>query len=183
VSPPHSMHARCSGDASSAAARVTLSGGHTSVTCTFDVYIAGLDATASDDDVAKVQTAIDLRTFGRNRSPKTCLVYKAPEVALDIAGIVYFSGAAEADVKIATEAALLAFTRSVPPGGFSFLPGPQNIVALNDIESTIRVAVQGIADPRVTVQLTTPAADTNVTSYGKVVRGDWTGLVYQQISV
>src|SRR4029078_8840314 len=106
-------------------------------------------ATHSGDDVATVQTAIDLRTFGRNRSPKTCIVYKSPEVELDIEGIVYFSGAAAADVQTAVQAALLEVTRSITPGGFSFLPGPQNIVALNDIESVMRVATQGVADPRV----------------------------------
>lgn len=149
---------------------------------TFDVYIAGLDATASDDDVALVQTALDLRTMGRNNSPKTCVVHKAPEVDLDITGVVYFTGANASDVQTAVEAALLDFTRSVPPGGFSYLPGPSKVVPKNDIETVIRNAATSVASSRATVQLNVPEIDIAFPSFGKAVRGAWS-LTYVQISV
>ena len=148
---------------------------------TFDVYVAGLDTTASAQDVSDVQLAIDLQTFGRNNTPKTCLVYAAPEVALDITGIVYYTGATEAVVSAAVEAALVAFVRATPCGDYSYSPGPSNVVALNDLESVIRVAVASVASSRSTVQLTTPSTSVAVTQYGKVVRGTWS-LTYAEIN-
>jgi uncharacterized phage protein gp47/JayE len=146
---------------------------------TFDVYIAGVDTTASSQDVSDVQLAIDVQTFGRNNTPKTCIVYAAPEQELDIEGVVYFTGAEAAVVQAAVEAALVAFIRSVPCGGFSYLPGPQHTVPLNDIENVIKVGVQSVADPKCTVQL--DGTDMTVSLFGKVIRGDW-DLTYQKMN-
>lgn len=140
---------------------------------TFDVYVAELDSTASANDVSLVQLRLDLMTFGRNNTPKTCLVYPAPELPLDITGTVYFTGSDVATVQAAVEAGLLDFVRSTPCGGWSYFPGPQHIVARNDIESVIRVAVASVASSKVTVVLSVPAADVSVSLFGKVIRGNW----------
>lgn len=149
---------------------------------TFNVWIAGLDATASDDDVVKVQTAIDVQTMGRNALTKTCMVYKAPTETLDVSGLVFFSGTSVAIVQQAVEAALLDFVRKTPLGGFKYYPGPTNVVPKNDIESVIRTAVQSVASQNTTVVLTEPASDFSVALHQKVLRGDWSGLVYQVIN-
>lgn len=149
---------------------------------TFDVYIAGLDATASDDDVLAVQEAVDAQTFGRKNTPKTAKVYKAPIVPIDIAGTVYFKGSLPGTVQAVVESALLEYFRAVPPGGSSFFPGPQHIVPLNDLESVIREAAKTAASS-VTVKLSNPTSDVGVVQYGKVVRGDWSGITYQLIAV
>lgn len=150
---------------------------------TFDVYVAGLDATASDDDVSKVQIAIDVQTMGRNATPKTCLVHKAPETTLDVAGIVFFSGTSQAVAKQAVEAALLDFRRTIPLGGFNYFPGPNNVVPKNDIESVIRDAARSVASPEVTVVLSNPPADVPIANHGKVIGGDLSGIVYQLVSI
>jgi hypothetical protein len=138
---------------------------------TFDVYIAGLDATASTEDVVDVQVAVDLQTFGSTATPKTAQVYAAPEVPLAISGILYFSGATKTAVDEAVETALTAFIRSIPGGGFSYFPGPQHTVQKNDIESVIREAAIEAGATRATVVLTTPTGDTTVALHGKVVAG------------
>lgn len=140
---------------------------------TFDVYCAGLDATASDDDVSAVQIGVDLKTMGRNNTPKTALVYPAPEVLLDITGNIYISGVTPTTVATAVEDALIEFVRSIPPGGFKYTPGPSNVVAKNDIESVIRQAVLEAGATKVTVSLSIPVSDLAVTFYGKVIRGTW----------
>jgi hypothetical protein len=146
---------------------------------TFDVYIAELDSAASGADVALVQAELDLRTFGRNNTPKTCQVYAAPIVPLDIAGIVYFTGSDVATVQKAVEDAMLAFIRSTPCGGWSFLPGAQNIVAKEDIASVMREAARSVASSKATVALTNPTTDVPIPMFGKVISGNWSGIVYQ----
>jgi uncharacterized phage protein gp47/JayE len=148
---------------------------------TFDVYIADLDTTSSDADQNQVQQALDFQHFGRNAIPKTVQVYRATEVPLDISGVIYYTGVDQATVQTAVEAALVAFVRATPPGGWSFFPGATNVVAKNDLESVIRAAVQSVASSRTTVVLSTPLGDTTVAKYGKVVRGTWS-LGYQLIS-
>jgi hypothetical protein len=145
---------------------------------TFDVYIAGLDASASVSDVTAVQDALDLRVCGRNATTPTCIVYQAPIVTLGITGHVYFSGASAADVQAAVEAALVDYVRSVPPGGFTFIPGPANKVPKNDLETVMKNAALTLAT-RVTVKIDTPSDDVAVVAYGKVIRGTW-NIIYQQ---
>lgn len=138
---------------------------------TFDVYIAGLDATASDDDVGKAQIAIERRCFGRQDSVPASSVKKSPTVNVEIAGTVYFNGelAQATSVQSAVDAALLEFIRETPSGGFDFTPGPKGIIARNDIESVIREAVKGITDRPCTVVLTSPAADIGVPLFGRPI--------------
>lgn len=59
---------------------------------------------------------------------------------------------------------------------------PTNVVPKNDIESVIRTAVQSVASQNTTVVLTEPASDFSVALHQKVLRGDWSGLVYQVIN-
>jgi hypothetical protein len=140
---------------------------------TFDVYVAELDSTASAEDISQVQLAIDLRTMGRNNSPKTCIVYGAPEVDVDIEGVIYFTGSDAATILTAVEAALLAFIRAAPCGGYSFVPGAQHVIAREDLSAIMRDATFDAGATKATVVLSTPASDIPVASFGKVVRGSW----------
>lgn len=152
---------------------------------TFDVYLAGLDATASDDDVAKAQAAISRRFFGLNDSPAACLVKKSPTVDVAIVGTVYYSGSSsQSDVVAAVDAALLEYLRATPSGGHDYSPGPKGVIRVNDLETVIKNAKVGDSSPVRTVTLTTPAADLSIPLYGRPVRP--TGgfaLVYQATSI
>lgn len=149
---------------------------------TFDVYIAGLDATASDDDVAAAQVAIENRFFGRGASPAACLVRPSPTVNVDLVGTVYYTGtASQASVKAAVDAALLAFIRSVPSGGFDFSPGPSGVIRKNDLESVIRTAVEALTGRPATVELSTPSGDLGLPLYGRPIFVE-PALTYQAIT-
>lgn len=149
---------------------------------TFDVYIAGLDATASDDDVAKAQAAIENRFFGRGASPPACFVKKSPTVNVAISGTVYYTGtASQAAVKSVVEAALLAFIRATPSGGYDYSPGPRGIIPKNDIESVIRQAVETLTERSVTVLLTTPTGDIGLSLYDRPIFVTPT-LIYQPVT-
>lgn len=145
---------------------------------TFDVYVAGLDASASVDDVSLVQVALDAQTFGRFNVPKTCIVYKSPLVTIFVTGVVYFTNTTAELAKAAGDAAILAYARSVPLGGFNYNPGPQHVVPKNDLESAIREAVKALTSSKVTVVLDGPVGDTAVLAHGKVLI-DATGVSYQ----
>jgi hypothetical protein len=148
---------------------------------TTNVYIAGLDSTASADEISAVQIALDLATFGRKASPKTILVLAAPEVLLNITGTTYFQGLDTTTAQTAVEAALLTFVRATPPGGHDFSPGPSGVVRLNDIETAIKNALTEAGATKATVSLTLPTGDTALSSYDKVVRGTWS-LTYTVLS-
>jgi hypothetical protein len=146
---------------------------------TFDVYIAGLDATSSDNDVALAQAKLRSRYFGQDSIVQ---VKKAPEAAVDLAGPVYFSGAYTAgDLQTVVEPALTAYLRGIPLGGLDFSPGPKNVIPVNDIESVIREAVETLTGKPSTVQLTTPSADLAIANFARPVRGSW-NLAYTPIS-
>lgn len=140
---------------------------------TFDVYVAELDSTASPTDVSLVQAALDLRTFGRGNTPKTCQVYAAPEVPIDIAGAVYYAGIDEATLSQAVNTALVTFIRNAPAGGYSFAPYFSHTIRLEDISATIRDAALAAGATKATVALTTPTMDVPVAQFGKVVEGNW----------
>ncbi len=148
---------------------------------TTDVYIAGLDSTASNDEISLVQIALDLATFGRKATPKTIQVYAAPEVALDVAGSAYFEGIDATTAQSAVEAGLLEFVRSTPPGGFDFSPGPSGVVRVNDIETAIKNALTGAGASRATVSVTIPSSDVNMSQYDKLVQGTYT-ITYTVLS-
>jgi hypothetical protein len=146
---------------------------------TFDVYIAGLDATASDTDVALAQALVRRYVFGMDA---TVQVKKAPELGVDIVGTAYYSGNfTQAEVQTAVEAALLAYVRRVPLGGFDFSPGPQDIIPINDIESVIRTTIETLTLKSSTVVLTTPAANIPVPARARA-RLNTPGIVYQAIN-
>lgn len=153
---------------------------------TFDLYIAGPEATAAAEDIATVQDAVDLRIMGANATPKAGLVLAAPEVALDIVGIVYYTSSTSAAalqtaVEGSEDGALVDLVRSCPLGGFDYSPGPANVIPKNDIEAIIKgVSVGGIQPVR-TVVLSSPSSDFAVTSFGKVVQGTW-NLTYTPVT-
>jgi uncharacterized phage protein gp47/JayE len=134
---------------------------------TFDVYIAGLDATASADDVGKAQALLRKHVFGGDATVKA---KASPTVDVVISGVVYHSGNyAAADVQAVVEAALLDFIRSTPSGGWDFSPGPSGIIALNDLEAVIKGVRIGDALPVKTVKLTTPIADLPIPQFGRPI--------------
>lgn len=151
---------------------------------TFDVYIAGPNATAGIGDVDAVQTALVKRVFGSG----TVRTFAAPEVHLHLTGTVYYdSKFPQADVKKAVEDPELGsvpiFLKTVPLGGFDFSPGPSHIVAKNDVEAVIKDDTK-INDQKVvrTVVLSTPSGDLSVLSFGKVIKGTW-NLTYTPVVV
>jgi hypothetical protein len=140
---------------------------------TFDVYVAELDSTANPTDVALVQTALDLRTFGRSNTPKTCKVYAAPEVALNITGALYFAGIDQTVAIQAATDALLAFVRAAPCGGYSYAPYFSHTIRLEDLTAIMRDAALEAGATKATVVLTNPTSDVAVAQFGKVIRGSW----------
>lgn len=140
---------------------------------TFDVYVAELDSTANPTDVALVQTALDLRTFGRGNTPKTCQVYPAPETPLDIAGLLYFAGVNQTVALQAVTDALLAFVRSAPCGGYSYAPYFSHTIRVEDLAAIMRDAALEAGATKATVALSTPVSDVAVPQFGKVIKGNW----------
>lgn len=140
---------------------------------TFDVYVAELDSTANQTDVSLVQQALDLRTMGRNAPTKTCMVFPAPEVPIDISGALYYFGIAETLALTAATNALLSFIRAAPAGGYSFLPGAQHVIPREDIAAIMRDAVLEAGATKATVVLSSPTTDIAVAQFGKVIRGNW----------
>ncbi len=138
---------------------------------TFDVYMAEEFGTASAGDIALAQSAIDSRVFGSSATPKTCIVYGSTEVPLSISGTVYYKGSYEpAEMEAATLAAIEAYVKLIPLGGFDFYPGPSNVVPINDVEAEIRSVEIGGQLVSKTVSLNSPA-DLNVAAFGKVTVG------------
>lgn len=142
---------------------------------TCDVYLARADATAASGDVDAVQTRLDGLTWGDTSgaaNTRPFYVQAAPEQAVDITWTAYFddSEADETTVSNAVDAALTAFFRKIPIGGFDFSPGPSSIIPVEDIYETIKGAHSAIKH----VVLTTPTTDVTVTTWAKVTRGTWT---------
>jgi hypothetical protein len=145
---------------------------------TFDVYLAGELATATAAEVNAVQAALDLRVMGDTSGiPSTRPGYAqaAPTLALNLTGIVYYSPVySAADVQTGVEAALLAFLKTIPLGGFDFTPALDDTVQKNDIEAAIKAAtVNGQSGAVRTVTLSTPAADVAVGTFEKLIQGTW----------
>ena len=138
---------------------------------TFDVYLAGDLGTASLDDVALAQAAIDARVFGSTATPPTCVVDQAPEEPLNLTGTVYYKGSYDAAaLETATILALEEYIKLIPLGGYDFYPGPSNVVPINDVEAVIRAVTLGGQNVSKTVVLTSPS-DLSVPVYGKVTLG------------
>lgn len=153
---------------------------------TFDVYLAGDTTTflPGAQEIVDAQAAFDKRVFGPKppAADARCLVKEAAAAPLDLAGSIFYDGNfAQADVKAAVEAALIAFLKTIPLGGFDFSPGPAATVPKNDIESVIKETTIGGQKPVKTVQLTTPLADLSVASFSKVTQGTWSTLVYSAV--
>lgn len=146
---------------------------------TFDVYLAGDLATATASEVTAVQAALDLKVMGDTSGiPSTRPGYAqaAPTLSLNITGTVYYNPTfSAADVQTGVVAALRAFLATIPLGGFDYTPGLSDVVPLNEIEAAIRTAtVNGQSGAVRTVALSTPAGNTAVTTFQKVIEGTWT---------
>lgn len=138
---------------------------------TFDVYMAGELGTASAGDIAIAQDELDRRVFGSGATPKTAMVFGAPEVPLDLTGTVYFKGSYDPTViETAVLLALEEYVKLIPLGGYDFYPGPSNVVPINDVEAEIREATVAGQAVSKTVVLT-GAVDLSVAPFGKVVLG------------
>lgn len=139
---------------------------------TYDVYLSGLDSTASDSDVAAAQAVLTRYEFNKSAA----LVKKAPVVTLNVAGTIYYSGIDAASLRAAVDAALLEFVRSIPPGGQKFDPYITGVVRLDLLEGAIKGAlVNGVAYVR-TVTLTDPAAEPTIGAFAKVILGTTPGV-------
>jgi hypothetical protein len=138
---------------------------------TYDVYLANELETASAGDIALAQAAMDLREFGSSATPKTVLVFAAPEQPLDLTGTVYYKGSYQpAELEAATLLALEEYVKLIPLGGYNFYPGPANVVPINDVEAVLRGVTVGGQLVSKTVVLTGPV-DLVVSTFGKVVVG------------
>jgi len=135
---------------------------------TFDVYLAGLDDTASSGDVAAALAALEARFFGSDR----VRCYAASETAIGLTGTIYYaSGHSSAQVEQAVDAALDAFFESIPLGGFDFTPGPTRVVPRDELDRAIRNATIGGESIVRLVALTAPSGDTSISAHQLVVRG------------
>lgn len=146
---------------------------------TVDVYIAGdtTALTAGGGEEQAAQNAFAAVAFQTGAYPPDAdsrvVVDVAPFVDLDLVGNVYFDGGYTAvAVTLNVYAALEAFLKTIPIGGFSY-PGLPHTIPLNEIEFAIRSA-KGVK----TVTLTTPATNVTVPGFGVLREGNWLGLTY-----
>jgi uncharacterized phage protein gp47/JayE len=136
---------------------------------TFDVHVAGSLTVAGDEEVELAHEA--LQRYVMDPDPANVVwVRKADPVPLTLAGTVYHDARFDsADVKLATEAALVEFIRGIPLGGFDYSPFPANTVPKNNIEAAITAVAIGGTRVVKTVVLNVPTVDLPVPSFGKVV--------------
>lgn len=140
---------------------------------TVDVYVTGATGAITAEELAEVQALLSQRVM-HDPDGDACLAKHAGTEDLDIIGTVYtLSGYSWADdILPAIEAALEAFRRTIPLGGFSY-PDPGNIVPVNEIEHVIRSVEIGGVKVVAGVKITTPASDLAVSSYAHVTAGSW----------
>src|SRR5690606_5098552 len=144
-----------------------------------DARVSGDLATATQEDVDAVQAALDARVFGdTSGDPNTRPGYAvaATPLALDITATVYYSPAFEAAaVQAGVEAALLAFVRSIPLGGFDYSSALEDVVPVTEIAAAIKNAtVNGQQGAVRAVVIATPSADVEPDPFEKVIPGTWT---------
>lgn len=148
---------------------------------TVDVYIAGDAGPVGTTEVTAAQNAFAIRvwrtdTYPPNNTTSRVVVQSVSSLAVDITGTIYFSSSyAQATVQAKVEAAIQAFLRSVPVGGYPY-PTPGNKLPKNEIENAIR-AVAGVK----TVVLSAPAADTDLSTFQVPVLGALS-LTYTSVS-
>lgn len=172
-------------DASAAIAKVKVNDGNPRGAGTADVYIAGEVSVVDGSIVTTAQTKLNGRFFGNGGTPPRVQAIASAATALTLAGTVYYdSKYASTDVQAAVEAALLAFIKTVPLGGFNFSPsGPSAVVPKNDIESVIReTLISGVKVVK-TVVLSVPTGDVSVPTYNIVTVGSYASLTYSAVVV
>jgi len=160
------------------ASKVTLHDQNPRGPGTLDVYVAGQNSVLSDAEMATMQAEFAKRIFfttaawahpwvdGAN--PSRVAIRKPDTQALNFTATVYHSASVKAsDVRADVAAALNGLLARTPIGGFSFTPGPQNILPVDDIVEAIR-AVDGVK--KVVLDLT---ADVLVNPLKLLVQGTW----------
>lgn len=133
---------------------------------TVDVYLAADTATAGVSDVAAVQAALDGALFGTGTAVSAGLAIAAPTFVFPLAATIYTKGVNETDTLNLLIAAWRAFLLTVPVGGFDLRPGPANVIQNGQLEVML-AQVPGV----VSVKVTTPSTDTNISVFTKVLEG------------
>lgn len=148
---------------------------------TLDGYIAGAASVAGGSDVTAAQAALNARFFDNGGSPPRAQALASAAAVLAPTGTVYFdANYSAADVQNAVEAAILAYLKTAPIGGFNFSPGPSNIVRMDDLGTVIKETELSGGSPVKTVDVT--SADLTVGTFDVVVPPAVYALVYVPVS-
>jgi uncharacterized phage protein gp47/JayE len=139
---------------------------------TVDVYLSSETGTIGGADLALVQTALDGALFGTGTEEEAGLALAAPLQTVNLAATVYVRGATEADALARLAAAWDDFLLDVPLGGFDLSPGPINVIQRAQIVAAlVSLSYPDTANPIVSIDVTTPAADVAVGLHTKAVKG------------
>ncbi len=168
-------------DAAPGIAKVKVDDGNPRGAGTLDAYIAGEAAVSGGSDVTAAQAALDTRFFGNTGSPPRCRALAATGVPLDPTGTVYYdAGFSESDVKSAVQAAILAFVKATPLGGWDYTPGPASTVREDDVSDVIKTVKIGGTNAVKTVDLT--MGDLSVGAFSVVTPPAMDALTYVPVT-
>jgi uncharacterized phage protein gp47/JayE len=133
---------------------------------TIDVYIAGASNASGPVEIEACQNyfaarALQTETYPAdpapapgNTDPTRVLVKAAPASPVNVTGTIYYaSSVSQTDVQARVEAAIDAYIRLAPIGGYPY-PSPGKVLPKNNLENAI-LKVTGVR----TVVLTDPSAD------------------------
>jgi phage-related baseplate assembly protein len=135
---------------------------------TVDVYIASAAGVITDAAViAAVQAFFDARIYGQSVLPKRWQVFASAAASVNVVGTIYYDPAfASATVQADATQAIQDYINGAPLGGYSYAPGPTNVISRNDLIALVE-GVEGVES----FVLTTPAADQAITNYDAPVAG------------
>lgn len=141
---------------------------------TIDVYVAGATDLLGNVDVAALQAAYAARVFHTDSAwppdpTSRVWVLHAFKFFLDLAVNIYHDGTrSNADMAAAAQQALRDFVVRTPIGGYTFTPGPSNVIPLGDLYEVFETieGVKSVSFPDVN-------ANIPVGSLQLVVEGDW----------
>lgn len=127
---------------------------------TANVYVGGDNVVVGTDDLDAAQEALDKNFFANMTlgSDERVKAYATTAVELTLVGTVYHdSNYTSAQVQAAVEAAIEAFTKTVPIGGFTYASLLANVVLRGDVVQAIENAL-GVKS----AVLTTPAPGSDI---------------------
>ncbi|MBA2724295.1 MAG: baseplate J/gp47 family protein [Methylibium sp.] len=148
---------------------------------TADIYIGGDAGPVGADVVALVQDYMAVRffrtdTYPINETISRVKVASVTGVSVDVTGTVYYASSYQvATVQAGVNAAIAAFMRNTPVGGYPY-PAPGNKVPIDELREAIR-SVLGVK----TVVLSAPAGDTDLTTFQVPILGTTT-LTYSPVT-